>query len=126
MTEYTKLHNIFKRIGWEEVEGFSELHKIFIIAALAQDTPLMFLDEPTSALDSQNQMHIWEIMCEIAEEGKAILACSHDPNHVAWFCDRVVVMADGTVISNGKPEEGHYRREAGQNLQKYLYCPING
>ena len=34
MTEYTILHNIFKRIGWEEVEGFSELHKILIIAAL--------------------------------------------------------------------------------------------
>lgn len=78
---------------------------VLMARALAQDTPLMFLDEPTSALDFQNQMRIWEIMCEIAEEGKTILACSHDPNHVAWFCDRVVVMADGAVISNGGPKE---------------------
>lgn len=35
MTEYTILHKIFKRAGWEEVEDFSELHKIFINVALA-------------------------------------------------------------------------------------------
>jgi iron complex transport system ATP-binding protein len=73
--------------------------------AIAQDTPVLFLDEPTSALDFQNQMRIWEIMREIAEEGKTILACSHDPNHVAWFCDRVVVVGEGAVVAEGHPED---------------------
>ena len=78
---------------------------VLMARAIAQDTPLLFLDEPTSALDFQNQMRIWEIMRDVAEEGKTILACSHDPNHVAWFCDRVVVVGDGVVVAEGSPED---------------------
>lgn len=78
---------------------------VLMARAIAQDTPVLFLDEPTSALDFQNQMRIWEIMREIAEEGKTILACSHDPNHVAWFCDRVVVVGEGAVVAEGHPED---------------------
>jgi len=78
---------------------------VLIARAIAQDTPIMFLDEPTSTLDFHNQMKIWEIMRTITDEGKTILACSHDPNHVAWFCDRVIVISDSGVIANGHPRE---------------------
>ena len=77
---------------------------VLMARAIAQDTPIMFLDEPTSALDFQNQMKIWEIMKAIAAEGKTILACSHDPNHVAWFCDRVIVMSPKGIVAEGSPE----------------------
>ena len=40
-----------------------------------------------------------------ADSGVAILACSHDPNHVSWFCDQVVVMGDHRVVAQGKPED---------------------
>ena len=78
---------------------------VLMARAIAQDTPVLFLDEPTSALDFQNQMRIWQIMRDIAGEGKTILACSHDPNHVAWFCDRVVVVGSGSVVAEGEPED---------------------
>ncbi|MFA5398107.1 MAG: ABC transporter ATP-binding protein [Methanogenium sp.] len=78
---------------------------VLMARALAQDTPVLFLDEPTSALDFQNQMKIWKIMREISEDGKTIIACSHDPNHVAWFCDRVVVIGDTGIVANGSPKE---------------------
>lgn len=77
---------------------------VLMARAIAQDTPIMFLDEPTSALDFQNQMKIWETMKAIAAEGKTILACSHDPNHVAWFCDRVIVMSPKGIVAEGSPE----------------------
>ena len=78
---------------------------VLIARAIAQDTPIMFLDEPTSTLDFHNQMKIWEIMRSITEEGKTILACSHDPNHVAWFCDRVIVISNAGVVADGDPRE---------------------
>ncbi|MFA5269166.1 MAG: ABC transporter ATP-binding protein [Methanoregula sp.] len=78
---------------------------VLIARAIAQDTPLMFLDEPTSTLDFHNQMKIWEIMRSITEEGKTILACSHDPNHVAWFCDRVIVISNAGVVADGHPRD---------------------
>ncbi|WP_286680990.1 ABC transporter ATP-binding protein [Methanoculleus sp. DTU007] len=78
---------------------------VLMARAIAQDTPILFLDEPTSALDFQNQMRIWKIMRDVAEDGKTILACSHDPNHVAWFCDRVVVVGEGAVVAEGEPAD---------------------
>jgi iron complex transport system ATP-binding protein len=74
-----------------------------IARAVAQETPLMLLDEPTSSLDFANQVRIWNILRDIAGMGICVLACTHDPNHVAWFCDRVIVMDSGTVLEEGPP-----------------------
>jgi iron complex transport system ATP-binding protein len=74
---------------------------ILMARAIAQETPLMFLDEPTSALDFSNQIRIWRIMRMVAERGVTILACSHAPNHVSWFCDKVVVMKDNRILKEG-------------------------
>ncbi len=76
---------------------------VLIARAIAQETKLMFLDEPTSALDFSNQMKIWTLLRKVAEQGITILACSHDPNHVTWFCDKVVVMNNNGIISQGAP-----------------------
>ena len=77
---------------------------ILMARAIAQETPLMFLDEPTSALDFSNQIRIWRIMRLVAERGVTILACSHDPNHVSWFCDKVVVMKDNRILKEGSSQ----------------------
>ena len=61
----------------------------------------MFLDEPTSALDFSNQIKIWRLIKKVADEGITILACSHDPNHVLWFCDKAVVMNKKGVVAQG-------------------------
>jgi iron complex transport system ATP-binding protein len=76
---------------------------VLIARAIAQETKLIFLDEPTSALDFKNQINIWRIMRRVVGEGVTILACSHDPNHVAWFCDKVVVMNGCGIIADGPP-----------------------
>lgn len=76
---------------------------VLIARAIAQETKLIFLDEPTSALDFSNQMRIWTLLRKVAEQGITILACSHDPNHVTWFCDKVVVMNNNGIISQGAP-----------------------
>lgn len=76
---------------------------VLMARAIAQETPLMFLDEPTSALDFSNQIRIWRIMRLVAESGVTILACSHDPNHVSWFCDKVVVMKSNRILKEGSP-----------------------
>ena len=77
---------------------------VLMARALAQNPPLLLLDEPTSALDFQNQIKIWNLMRDIVEDGKTILACSHDPNHVAWFCDSAVVISDSHIIAEGDPD----------------------
>lgn len=78
---------------------------VLIARAVAQETPLLFLDEPTSALDFSNQLKIMNILRQIADNGTTIVACTHDPNHVLWFCDNVVVLGKQRLVSKGRPSE---------------------
>ncbi len=78
---------------------------VLIARALAQNAPLMLLDEPTSALDFQNQLEVWNTLRDIARHGYAVLVCCHDPNHILWFCDQVVMLKEGRIIRDGTPGE---------------------
>jgi iron complex transport system ATP-binding protein len=78
---------------------------VLIARALAQETSVILLDEPTSSLDFHNQVKVWQVLRRIARQGITILACSHDPNHVAWFCDRVVMLHNRKIVAEGIPRE---------------------
>ncbi|MCG8565291.1 MAG: ABC transporter ATP-binding protein [Desulfobacterales bacterium] len=78
---------------------------VLIARAIAQETEIIFLDEPTSALDFKNQVVLWKILRRIADQGMTVLACSHDPNHVAWFCDTAVVLGPDGLAARGRPDD---------------------
>ncbi len=78
---------------------------VLIARALAQGSPIMLLDEPSSALDFSNQILLWQRLDELAKEGIAILVCSHDPNHILWFCSNTLVLSKGKLIAQGHPHE---------------------
>jgi len=78
---------------------------VLLARALAQEVPLMILDEPTSSLDFSNQNRVWKILKTLTARGVTILACSHDPNHIAWFCDSVIMVKTGHIIADGKIDE---------------------
>jgi iron complex transport system ATP-binding protein len=101
-----------ERIGVADIaeRAFNQLsggqrQMVLIARAIAQETRLMLLDEPTSALDFSNQIRIWRIIRDLTAHGMTVLACSHDPNHVHWFCDDVVLMRDGRILAAGTPRE---------------------
>lgn len=76
-----------------------------IARSIAQNSPVMILDEPTSALDFNNQINIWKILKKLAETGKLIIACSHDPNHLLWFAENTLVIKNGEILARGKTED---------------------
>lgn len=78
---------------------------VIIARAVCQQAKVMFLDEPTSALDFSNQISVWKLLRKIAHQGTTVIACTHDPNHVIWFCDDVVIMGKEGIIASGPPEE---------------------
>jgi len=77
---------------------------VLIARAVAQRTPVILLDEPASGLDFHNQMLIWRVLRDLAAGGTTVVCCSHDINHVAWFCDHAVVMQSGIVVAEGPPD----------------------
>ena len=100
---------------------------VLIARAVAQESPLMLLDEPTSGLDFSNQIKIWQIMRGLAHEGKTILACSHDPNHVLWFCDEVIVLHQQHIVAHGAPAETiNVSLMEEMYHQRYLIADVHG
>lgn len=78
---------------------------VLIARAIAQETGFIFLDEPTSALDFRNQTLVWKCLRQVADQGTGVLACSHDPNHVSWFCDTAVVLGPSGLAARGAPDQ---------------------
>lgn len=75
---------------------------VLIARALAQDARILLLDEPTASLDFGNQLMLWQMIRVLARRGATILVCTHEPNHVLWFCDRVLALGrDGRLIADG-------------------------
>ncbi|WP_410751760.1 Fe(3+) dicitrate ABC transporter ATP-binding protein FecE [Citrobacter sp. U14242] len=79
--------------------------RAFLAMVLAQDTPVVLLDEPTTYLDINHQVELMRLMGELRAQGKTVVAVLHDLNQASRYCDHLVVMANGHVMSQGTPEE---------------------
>ncbi len=88
----------------DEVSG-GERQRVVLARAIAQDTPVMLLDEPTASLDVNHQVETLELVRELVEEGRTVVAAIHDLNHAARYCDRLVMLADGAVYRSGSPAD---------------------
>jgi len=82
-----------------------ERQRVAVARALAQETPLVVLDEPTSFLDLRFQVELFDLLRQLAVQGHGILAVLHDLNLAAEYCDRVVLLAGGTVAAAGPTAE---------------------
>ena len=83
-----------------------ERQLVLIARALAQNTPIMILDEPTNHLDFKNQIHILTILKRLVDEkGLLVLIATHDPNHTLHYADEVIILHNGSILTNGSPQE---------------------
>lgn len=85
-----------------EVSG-GERQRVLLARALAQDTPLLLLDEPTASLDINHQVRTLELVRDLVDDGKTVVAAIHDLNLAAHYCDDLLVLGDGTVLASGPP-----------------------
>ena len=83
-----------------------EAQKVIIARCLVQEGEFLLLDEVTNGLDLNHTIEIMELMRRKAdEEGKSIVAVFHDLNLAAQYCDRIVLLKDGSVRGQGSPAE---------------------
>jgi putative ABC transport system ATP-binding protein len=76
-----------------------ERQRVAIARAVAGRPAVLLADEPTGNLDSASGAGILALLCELADDGTAIVVVTHDPD-VAAGMDRRVLMRDGRVISD--------------------------
>jgi iron complex transport system ATP-binding protein len=77
---------------------------VILARALAQDAPVLLLDEPTASLDINHQLRTLELVRDLVDEGKTVIAAIHDLNLAAHYCDELVLLAEGRVLESGPPE----------------------
>jgi iron complex transport system ATP-binding protein len=83
-----------------------EMQKVIIGRCLVQEGDILLLDEATSGLDLNHTIEIMELMRKKAdEEGKTIVAVLHDLNLASQYCDRIVLLKDGCLRYQGKPQD---------------------
>jgi len=102
-----------RTMGLEEyaMRDFNELsagqhQRVMIARGLAQEPELLILDEPTSNLDVKHQMEVMELLRRLTRErGITVLMVCHDLNITARYADRIIMMSDGRIHSDGTAAE---------------------
>jgi len=80
-----------------------ERQRISIARALLKDAPIVLLDEATASLDVENETKVQEALSRLLS-GKTVLVIAHRMRTVSG-ADKIVVLKDGKVSEEGRPEE---------------------
>lgn len=86
--------------------------KVAIARALVNDPDVLIFDEPASGLDPETTNTVVEYTRELAAQDKTVVFSAHDLYHVEAVCDRVAIVRNGDIVTEGTLRE--IRDEHGQ------------
>lgn len=109
--DLAKVHEAMKRTNTLQFEKRSfgalsggERQRVIIARAIAQEPQALLLDEPTIYLDISGQIEVMDLVRRIGkEQGMTVIAVLHDVNLAARYCDRIVLLSQGSVEAAGPP-----------------------
>lgn len=79
--------------------------RVAIARALAMEPKALMFDEPTSALDPELVGDVLKVMKTLAKDGMTMIVVTHEMGFAKDVADRVIFMADGLIVEEGKPED---------------------
>ncbi|MUL67228.1 glutamate ABC transporter ATP-binding protein [Mycobacterium sp. CBMA 234] len=79
--------------------------RVAIARSLAMGPKVMLFDEPTSALDPEMVNEVLSVMTSLATEGMTMVVVTHEMGFARRASNRVVFMADGTIVEDAEPDE---------------------
>lgn len=82
-----------------------ERQRVFIARALAQQASILLLDEPTASLDLCHQFDLMTLIRNLTNENHLSIAAIHDLQLASRFCDRLILLYQGTIVADGSPAE---------------------
>ena len=72
--------------------------------AILHDPPILILDEPTTGLDPNQIIEIRSLIKELGKR-KTVILSTHILQEVEAICTQVLIINDGRIAAQGKPEE---------------------
>ncbi len=121
---------LLKRFGLEEKRNtfYSQLsggqkQRLALAMSLVNEPRVLFLDEPTAGLDPQVRREIYTIIEELKKERKTILLTTHYIEEAEKLCDRVAIVDQGRVVTQGTPRELKQRSAGTTRIEMRLARP---
>jgi ABC-2 type transport system ATP-binding protein len=75
--------------------------KVAIARSLVNDPDVLIYDEPASGLDPLTTNYVIDFTKELAAEGRTVVFSAHNLYHVEEVCDRVAIMNEGRIVTQG-------------------------
>ena len=89
---------------FKDLSGGQKQRMLFALA-LCGDPDLIFLDEPTLGMDIETRHNLWRQVRAIADSGKTVLLTTHYLEEADTLADRILVIAQGSVVAEGTPAQ---------------------
>jgi branched-chain amino acid transport system ATP-binding protein len=93
---------------WRNEAGslaYGDQRRLEIARALATEPKLIVLDEPAGGMNDQETYELRGLVARIKARDITIILIEHDMGFVMKVCNRIVVMENGALIAQGRPEE---------------------
>jgi branched-chain amino acid transport system ATP-binding protein/neutral amino acid transport system ATP-binding protein len=107
-----KTKEMLKLIEMEKYENemtrnlsYGQKRLVELVRTILNPHSLLMLDEPVAGVNPKIRSKIAEILLKLKEQGETILLIEHDMTFVLKIADEIIVMDEGKVIAEGKPEE---------------------
>jgi lipopolysaccharide export system ATP-binding protein len=115
LIEEFRLTHVAKNYGYSLSGG--ERRRVEIARCLATDPDFVLLDEPFAGIDPISVNDIQQMVFALKQKGIGVLITDHNVRDTLKITDHAYIIADGRVLTDGKPEEVVTNREV---IEKYL------
>ena len=86
--------------------AYGDVKRVELAIALANDPKLLLMDEPTAGMAPRERNELMALTKRlVVERSLAVLFTEHSMDVVFAYADRVIVLARGALIAEGKPAE---------------------
>ncbi|WP_201004398.1 ATP-binding cassette domain-containing protein [Paenibacillus glycanilyticus] len=79
--------------------------RLDLAISLVVDRPVIFLDEPTTGLDTVSRRALWDIISELASQGRTIFLTTQYLEEADQLADQIAVINGGRIVATGSAEQ---------------------
>lgn len=111
--EHTAEHEVMRVVELLELSDYlsrpltqlsgGEQRRVQLARALLGDQPWLACDEPIASLDLHYQLHVMQLLKNLARSGKTVTVALHDLSLAARYCDQLILLHKGQLVAAGEP-----------------------